>query len=120
MMGPMKSWLILFALVAGCNVEGTRARCAAGGALTSCPDYPRTAEAACWKLVDCAVIPLDRTPPNQFDWAICVDGIQSQTADVESLIVSCIAASSCDALKVQGSPDDPQVGNIHCLRIGGR
>src|SRR3954471_2354581 len=115
----MKGLLILCALAAGCTSNGTRARCAEGGALTACPDYPRTAEGACWKLVDCAVIPLSRDD-NNFDWGRCVDGIESQTNDVEQLVVSCIAASSCDALQVEGAPDDPNVGDIHCLHLGAR
>ena len=127
----MKGWLILYAVLtglalsaaAGCNAgddttDGTRARCGTGGALTSCPDPARTAEAACWKLVDCGVIPLNRDQADGFDWGLCVDGIQRQTADIEGLIISCIAASSCDALIVEGSPQRPRVDLIHCLRIG--
>lgn len=120
----MKGWLILLALGAGCNAgddttDGTRGRCAAGGALTACPEAPRTAEAACWRLVDCAVIPLNRDQDGAFDWGVCVDAIESRTADAERLIVSCIAASRCDALIVEGSPRRPNTDQIHCFRIGG-
>lgn len=108
------SWLLLVA--AACNAgddttDGARAQCAEGGALNDCPDAPRTPEDACWRLVDCAAISLDS--PNNFDWAACVDGIEQLTADRQRLVIDCIAASSCDALK-----RDPGNGQIACLLLG--
>ena len=49
---------------AACNAgddttDGARASCAEGGAINACPDSPTTPEGACWRLVDCAAIPLD-------------------------------------------------------------
>ena len=108
-------------LLAACNAgddttDGARANCAQGGVLTDCPDSARTSEGACWRLVDCAVIPLDAM--NNFDWKRCVDGIESRTADRQTLMIDCIAASSCDALKVDGSPDQPDINQQHCWRLG--
>jgi hypothetical protein len=108
-------------IVAACNAgddttDGARGNCAEGGALTDCPDAPHTAEGVCWRLVDCAAIPLDSM--NNFDWKRCVDGIDSLTADHQALVIDCIAASSCDALKVDGSPDAPNTNQMHCLLLG--
>lgn len=120
----MKVWLLLLGLAA-CGagddtVSGTRGNCGAGGALTDCPDSERTAVAACWRLVDCGAIPLAADPDFVFDWPRCVDSLETQTLDRQRLIINCIAASTCDALIVDGSPDRPDVGEMHCLRIGGR
>jgi hypothetical protein len=106
-------------LLAACNAgddttDGARALCAEGGALNTCPAIPTTPQDACWKLVDCAAIPLDTK--NGFDWAECVsgnNGIEHMTSDRQRLVINCIAASSCDALK-----PDPQTGNIACLLLG--
>ncbi|HSN26832.1 MAG TPA: hypothetical protein VLT45_11115 [Kofleriaceae bacterium] len=108
-------------LLAACNAgddttDGARANCAQGGVLTDCPDAPHTSEGACWRLVDCAAIPLDSA--NNFDWKRCVDGIDKLTADRQALVIDCIAASSCDALKVDGSPDQPDPNKMHCLLLG--
>ena len=103
-------------LLAACNAgddttDGARASCAEGGAINACPDSPTTPEGACWRLVDCAAIPLDA--PNNFDWADCMNGIERLTADRQRLVIDCIAVSSCDALK-----PDPQNGQIACLLLG--
>jgi hypothetical protein len=96
-------WLS-FALIvcAACdNAAGTRGQCAEGGALEQCPEAERTPEGACWKLVDCAAIPLKADDPNmRFDWNDCVDDIAGHTADRERLVINCIAAATCDSLKV--------------------
>jgi hypothetical protein len=93
-------WLAL-AFAACSQADGTRGQCAAGGALTACPEADRTAEGACWRLVDCGAIPLKADDPNRrFDWNDCVDGIQGMTDDRQRLVVDCIAASTCDAMKV--------------------
>jgi hypothetical protein len=108
--------LSLLLLLAACNAgddttDGARGLCAEGGALNQCPDPPKTAQGACWKLVDCAAIPLDAM--NNFDWGDCVNGIERLTDDRQRLVIDCIAASSCDALK-----PDPQNGQIACLLLG--
>jgi hypothetical protein len=117
----MKTLSFLLLLLAACNAgddttDGARANCAEGGALNDCPDAPHTSEGVCWRLVDCAAIPLDSQ--NNFDWKRCVDGIDSLTADRQRLVIDCIAASSCDALKVNGSPDAPDTNQMHCLLLG--
>ena len=108
--------LSLLLLLAACNAgddttDGARGLCAEGGALNQCPDPPKTAQGACWKLVDCAAIPLDAM--NNFDWGDCVNGIERLTDDRQRLVIDCIAASSCDALK-----PDPQNGQFACLLLG--
>lgn len=98
---------------------GTRGECALGGALTDCPDAERTAEAACWRLVDCAAISLESDNENRFTWPRCVDLLERQTADRQRLAINCIAASSCDELRVEDSPTRPDPNAMHCLRFGG-
>jgi hypothetical protein len=95
-------WLsfLLVAGVACTRADGTRGQCAAGGTLEQCPEAERTPEGACWKLVDCAVIPLKADDPNrQFDWNDCVDDIATLTSDRERLVINCIAAGTCDSLQ---------------------
>ncbi|MFT3700701.1 MAG: hypothetical protein QM831_46580 [Kofleriaceae bacterium] len=120
------SWGLLFVLTAACGAgddtaTGSHSRCAEGGAINDCTDAVETPEDACWRLVDCAAIPVKSgDKDNHFDWGACVDRIE-QAIDVEqNLIVDCIAASSCDALKAPGSPDNPDVGQMACFQLGGR
>jgi hypothetical protein len=101
------------------TTEGTRAECAQGGALTDCPDAERTAQGACWRLVDCGAIPVKSDVNNRFTWGRCVDGLDALTADRQRLVIDCVAASTCDELRVQGSPSNPNVNQMHCLRFGG-
>jgi hypothetical protein len=115
----MKSLGLVVILAACSNNDGTRGQCAAGGALNACPEAERTAEGACWRLVDCAAIPLHSDDNGVFDWDNCVDEIESLTDDRQRLIVDCIAASTCDALLVQGSPRQPDETQMQCLRLGG-
>ena len=127
----MNRWmasLLLACCTAACGgddtVEGARGRCAFGGELNDCPDAERTAEGACWRLVDCGAIPAayenPATPDDvRFDWGECVDFLEGQTADRRRLMIHCIAASICDELRVEGSPDDPDPFEIRCIRIGG-
>jgi hypothetical protein len=107
----------------GCSAndttDGTRGQCAEGGELTACPEAERTSEGACWRLVDCAAIPLHSNQNNVFDWNHCVNGIERLTTDRERLVIDCIAASSCDQLKVDGSPQQPDTTQMACLRFGG-
>jgi hypothetical protein len=99
--------------------QGTRAECAEGGALTDCPDAERTSEGACWRLVDCGAIAIQSSAANRFTWGRCVDSLDSLTADRQRLVIDCVAASTCDELRVDGSPTNPDPHNMHCLRFGG-
>jgi hypothetical protein len=101
------------------TTEGTRAECAQGGALTDCPDAERTAQGACWRLVDCGAISVSSDNANRFTWPRCVDRIEGATADRQRLVINCIAASTCDELRVAGSPRTPNPNDMHCLRFGG-
>jgi len=120
-------WLVgaLAGLVPGCGngnddtIEGTRAVCAQGGGLTDCPDAERTAEGACWRMVDCGAISVKSDNMNRFTWARCVDTLERQTADRQRLVINCVAASSCDELRVEGSPLTPNPDAMYCLRLGG-
>ena len=115
----MRAWICLL-LVAACNTaDGTRGQCAEGGTLNDCPPAERTAEGACWRLVDCAAIPLKAMDPGDFDWDLCVDEyFRRLDATREQLVIDCIAASTCDSLKVNGSPDHPDTGQMACLLLG--
>ena len=95
-------WLSFVLFAAACSqADGTRGQCAEGGALNACPEADRTPEGACWRLVDCGAIPLKADDPNRrFDWNDCVDGIEGMTDDRQRLVVDCIAADTCDSLKV--------------------
>ena len=98
--------------------------CAEGGALTSCSEAAPTAQGACWRMVDCGAILIKSDPANpdnrRFDWGECVDTIETTTDIAAQLIIGCIRASTCDALKVPGSPDRPDVGQMVCFRLGGQ
>jgi hypothetical protein len=105
------------------TVQGAHGQCAFGGELNDCPDAERTPEGACWRLVDCGSIPISYENPDnpddrRFDWGRCVDFLEGQTADRQRIMINCIAASICDELRVDGSPDDPNPGEIRCIRIG--
>lgn len=123
----MKSWLFpsLLALCA-CSAgddtaTGAHARCAEGGAINACPDTVVTAQDACWRMVDCGAIAVNSGDmDNNFDWGQCVDRIESSIDVAQDLIVSCIGASSCDALRVPGSPNDPDQNQMSCFHLGGR
>jgi hypothetical protein len=127
----MNGWIASLALagigLAACSdenvVQGAHVQCAFGGELNDCPDAERTAEAACWRLVDCGSIPVayenpDNPDDRRFDWGRCVDFLESQTADRQRIMINCIAASVCDELRVGGSPEDPNAGEIRCIQIG--
>src|SRR5262245_51798350 len=100
------------------TIGGTRAECAQGGALTDCPDAERTAEGACWRLVDCGAISVKSDVDQRFTWPRCVNTIESLTADRQRVVINCIAASTCDELHVEGSPINPNPNDMHCLRFG--
>ncbi len=84
------------------TVEGTRSECAFGGVITDCPDAERTPEAVCWRLVDCGAIIVQSDNPDRFDWGDCVDRLDTLTSDRRQLVVGCIAAATCDELRVSG------------------
>ena len=98
---------------------GTRAECAQGGALTDCPDAQRTSQGACWRLVDCGAIAVESNTTSRFTWGRCVDSLDGLAADRQRLVIDCIAASTCDELRVSGSPIRPDPRQMHCLRFGG-
>jgi hypothetical protein len=99
--------------------EGTRAECAQGGALTDCPDAERTSQGACWRLVDCGAISVASDNTNRFTWGRCVDELDRMIDARRRLVIDCIAASTCDELRVGGSPRNPDPNDMHCLRFGG-
>ena len=116
--------MLALAAVAACGNgddtnTGTRAECAAGGALTDCPEAARTAEGACWRLVDCGAIPIDSDNTNRFTWGKCLDGLEAATSDRQRLAIDCIAVSSCDQLRVKSSPGNPSANDFACLRTAG-
>jgi len=106
------------------TVQGAHGQCAFGGELNDCPDAERTPEGACWRLVDCGAIPVAYENPDDpddrstFDWGVCVDYLESRTADRQRIMINCIAASTCDELRVGGSPEDPSRNDIRCIQLG--
>ena len=126
----MKGWITILALgvfgLPACSAVdgvsgGARAQCAAGGELLDCPDAERTSEGACWRMVDCgaiAVSSVDNNGNHRFDWGRCVDGLDGETADRQRLTINCIAASSCDQLRMDGSPNQPNTDQNYCLVLG--
>ena len=114
----MRGWLICL-VVAACANDGTRARCAEGGALTTCPDADRTPEAACWRLVDCAAIPAKSDDGDVFDWDHCMATLESFNSTGELLAIDCIRSSTCDQLKVHDSATlTPHAGDFYCVLLG--
>jgi hypothetical protein len=92
--------------------DGARGSCASGGALAGCEDDERTAEAACWRLVECGSYPLEapEMSPGARDWGRCVDDIEDMVDERAALVIACIVSSTCDELQAPGSPtpyDDP-------------
>ena len=114
---------VMVACSAGDDVAGgARAQCAQGGELNDCPAAERTAQGACWRLVDCgaiAVSSVDSNGNHRFDWSRCTDGIEGLTAEYQRLVIDCIAASTCSQLRVDGSPDGPDTRQMLCLQLGG-
>jgi len=117
----MSRWIASLVLaVTACGsgddtVDGARGQCATGGVLDECAPADQTPDGACWRLVDCAVIPVRSDANNRFDWGRCVDRIERLTADRQRILISCIASSQCDALKVEGSPDQPDIDQQACF-----
>jgi len=94
---------IAAAVLSACDhdgvLDGTRGPCAAGGqVLGDCP-VVETAEDACWKLVQCAVLPVDdEQDPYRRDWGTCVDRIEEMRALDAEVAIACVDAASCDQL----------------------
>jgi len=111
-------------LVVGCGAgsdgtsEGTRGACSRGGVLEPCPPIDHTPEAACTRLVQCGAIPEQAPQDYQFDWDRCVDHLEGLTTTAADLVISCIAASSCDILR-SSNPQDPDPRDMACVRLGG-
>jgi hypothetical protein len=106
MMRPMNGWtcfLLLAAAACGAGddvADGTRALCAEGGELNDCPATPRTAQEACWRLVDCGAIPLHHAEDYVRDWDNCVQAIEGMLDPAQRLTIACIGASTCDQLRL--------------------
>ncbi len=106
----MRAWTPCLLLVLGAcglgddSADGGRKQCSEGGVLNdTCPSTLRTAEDACWRMVDCGAIQLHREGQYDRDWSRCVGEIWD-TGDVqERLIIACVGASTCDQLRA--APD---------------
>lgn len=114
--------LTLF-LASGCDgdraADGARGACAEGGSLGTCAGEVEDAVDACDRMVACAAIPRDAEEENGFDWGRCIDRLESLTPTQERFVISCIGASTCDDLKIQGSPSTPN-GRGFCFEFGDR
>ncbi len=99
---------------------GARDLCAQGGELNDCPDTARTAAEVCWRLVDCGAIAIDAGEMNEFafDWGRCMDIVEGIPDDRGRLVQSCVAASTCDQLRVDGSPTTPNTNQMTCILLG--
>ncbi len=90
--------------------EGARGPCAAGGQLAGCDDSARTPEAACWRLVECGALPTEAEEPGVRDWGRCVDDLERMIEDRATVVIACVATSTCDELRGLGAPhpyEDP-------------
>lgn len=114
-------WALL--LLPGCDgdgaADGARGACAEGGVKADCAAAVETSFDACDRMVACAAIPRDAEEENGFDWGRCVDRLESLTPTQERFVISCIGASSCDELKINGSPSTPN-GRGFCFEFGDR
>jgi hypothetical protein len=119
----MRLLLICVSIIAGAcgagddTTEGTRGACSRGGVLTTCPEIPQSASAACTRMVECGAIPEQKE--NRFDWAQCVDFVDTRTEIEKGLVIDCIAATACDLLR-PADPNNPDPGSIPCIRLGAR
>ncbi len=116
-------WTSLLLVVAACSAgddttDGARGLCAVGGAINQCPPADPTPQGACWRMVDCAAIPLHSMDDSVFDWDHCVNTIEGMTTTAEQLTIECIVASSCDQLKT-GDNHAPHRQDFSCLLLGG-
>ena len=98
---------VLLASVIACGASddvllGSRGNCEFGGTLTDCENASRGVQDACWRMVDCGAIVLHHeTNPNVPDWDNCVNDLESTTEDRRRVVISFIAASTCDELRTR-------------------
>lgn len=101
------------------GADGTRGPCAAGGQILGdeqCGEV-ETSEDACWKLVECGVVPLDHVDEGGLDWGRCVGRLEDMGETNRRLALACVDAASCDELIVRGSPNNPQNEWPDCLEL---
>ena len=119
--------LVALIVQGGCgdgeSLQGTREPCAtASGTLLGCDDLPiESPEDACWRLVECGVIPLEHEGDNVLDWTACVRFIERLTGARYDYTLQCIEASTCDDLTVGNSPVNPGTSDPQlplCLQYG--
>lgn len=106
------------------NIDGARGPCAAGGSLAGCPDSERTPEAACWRLVECGVMPFearndDGTDSDRFDYGRCLNRLETLVEERARVVIACVVSSTCDELWTGGSPDDTYAEPV-CFQYGDR
>lgn len=120
---------VVSAVLAACGDDqptaGFRGECAqAGGTLLGCDEAPiESAEDACWKLVECGVIPIDHEDDGVLDWPRCLTEIRNTQNEREAFILACVEAASCDELKQDRSPINPprwEDALPLCLQYGDR
>lgn len=95
------------------QTPGFRGPCAEpGGPFGECPLTSVTsADEACWRLVECGVIPVanpEEQPDCCFDWARCVDFVEELPEAQFELTLACVESNTCEALRARGSPDRTQ------------
>ena len=110
----MKRHLLFAALVAAalasCDGElGVRGPCATPtGSLAGCePERIETADDACWKLVECGVIPLtdgDTSDDDNSGWGECIEDIERLAAERQQIVLRCVQAATCNDLLTNQSP----------------
>lgn len=93
----------------GRALQGTRGPCStASGEALGCDEAEIvSADDACWRLVECGVIPLKNPEDNPdafFDWARCVRYVESLSDARFGVVLACVDAASCDDLKTENSP----------------
>ena len=98
---------VLFS-AAACAVDGPRSGdrdpCSGDDDMDCDPVALAGAEEACWRLVQCGAVPAanpESEPSCCFDWAACVNRIESLPDDQFELALACIEASQCDELKAE-------------------
>ena len=94
------------------GAQGQRGPCASSaGSFAGCADEPiETIEDACWRLVECGVIPLEQHDPDRqwvTDWDECVRDLYRLTPEREQFVLSCIEAATCDDLRLPGRGGEP-------------
>lgn len=119
----MKYLLVSVALLGACGAgddttEGARGACSRGGVLEACSPIAHTPQAACSRLVQCGAIPELAPQDYQFDWDRCVDYIDRLSPTAGDLVITCIASSTCDLLRVD-NPNSPDPRQMPCLQLGG-